>query len=52
MIGMSVTHPSTTLGTDRKAFLAGHDQLMPFLLATVIFVVVSGISLWFTGLPQ
>jgi hypothetical protein len=49
---MSVTQPSEALRLGRPPFLAGHDQLNPFLLAVAIFVVVSGISLVFTGLPQ
>ena len=49
---MSVTHPSEVFPTARKQFLAGHDQLKPFLLAVAIFAVSAAVALAFTGLPQ
>lgn len=50
---MSVTHPSTTFpAATRKEFLAGHDQLKPFLLALAMFLVSGAVALLFTGLPQ
>jgi hypothetical protein len=49
---MSVTHPSATFRSSPKKFLAGHDQLKPFLMAVTIFVACVAISLAFTGLPQ
>jgi hypothetical protein len=52
IIGMSVTHPSEMFSVGRKAFLAGHDQLKPFLLAVAMFAAGVAIALAFTGLPQ
>jgi hypothetical protein len=49
---MSATHPSEVFSTSRKEFLAGHEQLKPFLLAVAMFVVVAAVALAFTGLPQ
>ena len=50
---MSVTHPSETFAPpSRKELLPGHEQLKPFLLAVAMFVVVVGVALAFTGLPQ
>jgi hypothetical protein len=49
---MSVTHPSHALPAERKEFLAGHDQLKPFLLALAIFVVSGVVALAITGLPS
>ncbi|HEX3405171.1 MAG TPA: hypothetical protein VHT74_33080 [Acetobacteraceae bacterium] len=49
---MSVTHPSETFATGRTEFLAGHDQLKPFLMAVAIFLVAGVVALLFTGLPQ
>jgi hypothetical protein len=49
---MSVTHPSETFSSSHKEFLAGHDQLKPFLLAVAIFAVSVAVVLAFTGLPQ
>jgi hypothetical protein len=50
--GISVTHPSETFATGRTEFLAGHDQLKPFLMAVAIFLVAGVVALLFTGLPQ
>ena len=49
---MSVTHPTEVFSASRKPFLAGHDQLKPFLLAVAIFLVSAAVALSFTGLPQ
>ena len=48
---MSVTYPSDTIRASHKDFLAGHDQLKPFLLAVAIFLVTGTVALMFTGLP-
>jgi hypothetical protein len=49
---MSATHPTVTLHTERKEFLAGHDQLKPFLLAFAIFAVSIAIAISVIGLPD
>jgi hypothetical protein len=48
---MSVTYPASTIRTRHEAFLAGHDQLKPFLIAVAIFAASVAVALAFTGLP-
>ena len=48
---MSVTYPSDTSRARHGAFLAGHDQLKPFLLAVAMAAVIVAVALSFTGLP-
>jgi hypothetical protein len=48
---MSIAHPTETFSTSGKEWLAGHDQLKPFLFPVLIFAVTWR-SRSFTGLPQ
>ena len=48
---MSLTYPTAAGQSAPKDFLAGHDQLKPFLLAVAMVTVSILVALAFTGLP-
>jgi hypothetical protein len=50
---MSVTHPTTSFATTRRAPTPpDRQQLMPFLIGMAIVAVTVALALAVTGLPQ